>query len=71
MKWDLKDIISINDFSREEIEYVLSESKKMKSLSREKKSKILRGKVIASLFFNLVQEQDLVLKQQYKISEQK
>ncbi len=51
MKWNLKDIISINDFSREDIECVLFNAKKMKSLSREKKSKILKNKVVASLFF--------------------
>ena len=51
MKWDLEDIISINDFSRNDIDLVLDEAKKMNSLSREKKSLILKNKVIASLFF--------------------
>jgi aspartate carbamoyltransferase catalytic subunit len=51
MKWDLEDVISINDFSRNDIEVILNEAKKMNSLSREKKSLILKNKVIASLFF--------------------
>jgi len=51
MEWNLKDIISINDFSNKDINLILDEAKKMKVLSREKKSQILKNKVIASLFF--------------------
>jgi len=51
MEWNLEDIISINDFSKEDIILVLDEAEKMKSLSREKKSQILKNKVVASLFF--------------------
>ncbi len=43
--------ISISDFSREDLEYILSEAKKMESLSREEKGTILEGRPIASLFF--------------------
>ena len=43
--------ISISDFSRKDIESILSEAKNMESLSREEKSKILEGRPIASLFF--------------------
>ena len=51
MKWNLKDIISINDFSKEDIEYIISCAEKMKLTPREKKALILKDKVIASLFF--------------------
>jgi aspartate carbamoyltransferase catalytic subunit len=51
MKWDLENVVSINDLSRKDIESVLDEAKEMKSSSREKKSVILKNKVIASLFF--------------------
>jgi len=43
--------ISISDFSRKDLEYILSEAKKMESLSREEKQDILSGRPIASLFF--------------------
>ena len=48
---DLKDIISINDFSKEDILFFLSEAEHMKKASAKEKEKILKGKVVASLFF--------------------
>ena len=51
MNLDLTNIISINDFNRKDIETILSCAKEMKSMSREKKAKILKNKVVASLFF--------------------
>ena len=51
MSFSLKDVISINDFSRKDIEFVLEKAVEMEKTPVEKKLKILRGKVIASLFF--------------------
>jgi aspartate carbamoyltransferase catalytic subunit len=45
-----KDIISIEDFSREEINYVLNISKTMEPLAL-KGSDMLKGKILATLFF--------------------
>ncbi|MFH1257128.1 MAG: aspartate carbamoyltransferase [Candidatus Diapherotrites archaeon] len=47
----LADVISINDFSRKDIEFVLSKAAAMEKLSPAKKQKILAGKTVASLFF--------------------
>ena len=48
MKFSHKDIISINDFSKEELLYLLQIARRM-----EKKASptLLKGKVMASLFF--------------------
>jgi aspartate carbamoyltransferase catalytic subunit len=45
-----RDIISIEDFSREEINYILSISKAMEPLA-QKGSDMLKGKILATLFF--------------------
>jgi len=45
-----RDIISIKDFSREEIDYVLETAKAMEPLAKSG-SDILRGKMLATLFF--------------------
>jgi aspartate carbamoyltransferase catalytic subunit len=45
-----RDIISIEDFSREEINYILKKSHNMEPLAA-KSSDILKGKILASLFF--------------------
>ena len=45
-----RDIISIEDFSREEIDYVLDKSREMEKVV-SKGSDILRGKILATLFF--------------------
>jgi aspartate carbamoyltransferase catalytic subunit len=45
-----RDIVSIEDFSREEIDYILSRSQAMEPLAA-KGSDMLKGKILASLFF--------------------
>jgi aspartate carbamoyltransferase catalytic subunit len=50
-KTNFKNLINISDFSRQQIEFVLEESKKMKELSKKEKSKLIKNKVVASLFF--------------------
>jgi aspartate carbamoyltransferase catalytic subunit len=45
-----RDIISIEDFSREEIKYILDISRAMEPLAR-KGSDMLKGKILATLFF--------------------
>ena len=45
-----RDIISIEDFSREEINYILNRSQTMEPLA-VKGSEMLKGKILASLFF--------------------
>jgi len=45
-----RDIISIEDFSREEIDYILNESSKMEQVA-SKGSDLLEGKILATLFF--------------------
>lgn len=52
MKWTKKHIISIRDFSREEIDYVLKKSRDMEErLSQEKTASLMRDKILANLFF--------------------
>lgn len=52
MNFKGKDIISIKDFSKKEINYILSYSKKMLPYAKgEKYHDILRGKVLSALFF--------------------
>ncbi|MFH1587377.1 MAG: aspartate carbamoyltransferase [Candidatus Diapherotrites archaeon] len=50
-KFSHTDVISINDFSRNDIEAVLKRASEMEKMSPSKKQKILSGKVVASLFF--------------------
>jgi aspartate carbamoyltransferase catalytic subunit len=45
-----RDIISIEDFSREEINYILDKSTKMEQIA-SKGSNLLNGKILATLFF--------------------
>lgn len=45
-----RDIISIEDFSREEIDYILDKSTKMEQVV-SKSSDLLEGKILATLFF--------------------
>ena len=45
-----RDIISIQDFSREEIDYILDKSTKMEQVA-SKSSDLLEGKILATLFF--------------------
>ena len=50
MEFKGRDIISIKDFSREEIDYILETAKAMESLAKAG-SDMLRGKMLATLFF--------------------
>lgn len=50
MKFEGRDIISIKDFSREEISYIFKVAKTMEPLAT-KGSTMLRGKILATLFF--------------------
>jgi aspartate carbamoyltransferase catalytic subunit len=52
MKWSKRHIISIKDFSKEEIDYVLKKSKEMEDLlANEKTSNLMKNKILATLFF--------------------
>jgi aspartate carbamoyltransferase catalytic subunit len=46
-----KSIISINDLTKEEIIYILETAKKLDNMPEKKKLELLKGKVMASLFF--------------------
>ena len=50
MQFQGRDIISIEDFSREEIDYILNSSHAMEPLAA-KGSDMLKGKILANLFF--------------------
>jgi aspartate carbamoyltransferase catalytic subunit len=50
LKFQGRDIISIEDFSREEITYILNTSKTMEPLATQG-SDMLKGKILATLFF--------------------
>ena len=50
LKFTGRDIVSIEDFSREEINYILNISRSMEPLAA-KGSDILKGKILATLFF--------------------
>ena len=50
MEFEGRDIISIKDFSREEIDYIFKIAKTMEPLA-SKGSEMLRGKILATLFF--------------------
>ncbi|MAG22115.1 MAG: aspartate carbamoyltransferase [Candidatus Diapherotrites archaeon] len=47
----LTDIVSISDFSRKDIDFVLDEAARMEKLPDSKKNELLKDKVVASLFF--------------------
>ena len=50
--WNKKHIISIRDFSRSEIDFVLSKSAIMeKKLAKGAKLNLMEGKILANLFF--------------------
>lgn len=46
-----RDIISLHDFSKEEIITVLETAKKMEAMPVQKKVRLLQGKIMATLFF--------------------
>ena len=50
-KFGLTDVVSISDFSRKDIEAVLSKAAEMEKMNSARKKKILAGKTVASLFF--------------------
>ncbi|AJF60003.1 MAG: hypothetical protein QT03_C0001G0507 [archaeon GW2011_AR10] len=50
-KFSLTDVVSIADFSRADIEFVLRRAAEMEKTPQSKKEKILHGKTVASLFF--------------------
>ena len=47
----LKHIISMRDFSRDEIDIILKKAKTLEPVARGKKSTLLSGKILATLFF--------------------
>ncbi len=52
MVFDQKNIISISDFSKDDIEYILRLSEKMEPIARSKKqSSVLSGKILGMLFY--------------------
>jgi aspartate carbamoyltransferase catalytic subunit len=52
MVFDQKNIISISDFSKEDIEYILRLSERMEPIARSKKqSNVLSGKILGMLFY--------------------
>jgi aspartate carbamoyltransferase catalytic subunit len=50
VEFEGRDIISIKDFSREEIDFIFKTAKSMESLAA-KGSEMLRGKILATLFY--------------------
>jgi len=50
-----RDIVSIKDFSREEIDYILKIAASMEQTAKNG-SDILHGKILATLFLNPAQE---------------
>ena len=50
MEFQGRDIVSIEDFSRQEIDYILEVSKSMEPLAK-KGSDMLKGKILATLFY--------------------
>ncbi|PIN77961.1 aspartate carbamoyltransferase [Candidatus Woesearchaeota archaeon CG10_big_fil_rev_8_21_14_0_10_34_8] len=51
MKWKKQHIVSINDFSRDELIHILETAKKLEKLKNSKKQSLLKNKVVATLFF--------------------
>ncbi|MFQ6106643.1 MAG: aspartate carbamoyltransferase [Thermoplasmata archaeon] len=52
MKFEGRDVLSIKDFSREEIMHILRTAKKMVPAAKgEKKDESLRGRILATIFF--------------------
>ena len=68
MSISLKDrsLISIYDYTPEEICHILDIAE---DFEKNRLQNLLNGRVIASLFLRLLQEQDLVLKPQYNFLE--
>ena len=61
MVFDQKNIISISDFSKDDIDYILRLSEKMEPIARsKKKSNVLSGKMLGMLLsgFSLGEKQE-------------
>ena len=53
MGFELKNIISIKDFKKKDIEYILKLSEKMEPIAKsEEKSNILAGSILGMLFYD-------------------
>lgn len=59
MKWNKKDLLGLEDLSREEIEIILETARSFKEVSARpvKKVPALRGKTVVNLFLSRVPEQ--------------
>lgn len=51
MNWKGRSIISINEFSRDEIIHILETARKIEKIAREKKAALLKNNIVATLFF--------------------
>ena len=51
MGFSLTDVVSINDFSGEDIDFVLKQAEKVEAMPASKKHSLLSGKAVALLFF--------------------
>jgi aspartate carbamoyltransferase catalytic subunit len=49
--FSLTDVISINDFSKKDILFVLKKAEEMEKMPATKKSRLLKEKIVASMFF--------------------
>lgn len=55
----LKSIISIKDFERKDIDYILDEASKLEDIAKSKECcDELKGKILGLMFLNHLQEQD-------------
>lgn len=59
-----KDIISMNDMTKEEIMEILKLAKRIENTSEEEKLKILSGKIVSTLFLNRAHGQRCLLSRQ-------
>ncbi|MEM4598395.1 MAG: aspartate carbamoyltransferase [Candidatus Diapherotrites archaeon] len=49
--FSLSDIVSVSDFTREDIEAVLTQAQKLEKMQKQAKKRLLFGKTVATLFF--------------------
>ncbi len=62
MSFKNRNVISMKDFSRKEIDHVLDTAEKLEPVARgEERSRLLDGKIIALLFLNQAQGQGCLL----------
>lgn len=63
--FELKNIISIKDFKREDIDFILNEAAKLEDIAKSKEvSEELKGKILGLMFLNHQQGQECHLKLQ-------